>query len=166
MAKAKQGWINMDGTDAAGRHNCQQPHILAHSGLFSPKVGATWGCKCGRVFKIESHGARLEWREVEPVEPGLDRYEVQAGDTLTGIAIRHNTDVATLAALNGITHPDQLRPRGVLIVPSTSLVALVREIEKAMPAEMLERPRDLVTYVLRHLARTGRVVLSDVPRER
>jgi hypothetical protein len=116
MAKAKQGWINMDGTDAAGRHNCQQPHILAHSGLFAPKVGATWGCKCGRVFKIENYGARLGWREIERPDPDL--------------------------------------------------AALVREIEEAMPAEMLERPRDLVTYVLRHLARTGRVVLSDVPRER
>jgi len=36
--------------------------ILAHSGLFAPKVGALWGCKCGQDWKIIRLAVdRLAW---------------------------------------------------------------------------------------------------------
>ena len=35
-------------------------------------------------------------------------YVVQPGDTLTSIAARTGTDIATLVRLNGLAHPDQV----------------------------------------------------------
>ncbi len=43
-----------------------------------------------------------------------ERYRVRPGDTLTGIATRHHTTVATLARLNKLD-PDELLPAGVTL---------------------------------------------------
>jgi LysM repeat protein len=44
-------------------------------------------------------------------------YVVQPGDTLTSIAARTGTDIATLVRLNGLAHPDQLLAGMRLLVP-------------------------------------------------
>lgn len=68
----KSGWLDHDGTDEHGRHRCSTPYILAHDGLFAPKVGASWGCKCGRVWAIARVSSHLEWQEVVVNIPGVD----------------------------------------------------------------------------------------------
>lgn len=44
-------------------------------------------------------------------------YIVQAGDTLTAIALGHNTTIDTLLAINGLTNPDALFEGQVLTLP-------------------------------------------------
>ena len=45
-------------------------------------------------------------------------YEVQAGDTLSGIADQFGVDLETLAEANDITDPDLIYPGQVLIIPA------------------------------------------------
>lgn len=45
-------------------------------------------------------------------------YEVQAGDTLSGIADELGVDVEALAEANDITDPDLIYPGQVLIIPA------------------------------------------------
>ena len=49
---------------------------------------------------------------------GRTTYVVQSGDTLSGIALRFGTDVATLVRLNRITDPDLVLAGTVLVVPT------------------------------------------------
>ena len=51
-------------------------------------------------------------------EPAPDRYTVQPGDTLWGIAKAHNTTVTALAELNGIVNPSLIYPGQQLLIPS------------------------------------------------
>jgi LysM repeat protein len=50
-------------------------------------------------------------------------YVVQSGDTLSGIALRFGTDVATLVRLNGLSNPDVLLAGTRLVVPTPVLRA-------------------------------------------
>jgi LysM repeat protein len=45
-------------------------------------------------------------------------YEVQAGDTLSGIADQFGVDLEALAEANDITDPDLIYPGQVLIIPA------------------------------------------------
>jgi len=45
-------------------------------------------------------------------------YEVQAGDTLSGIADQFGVDLETLAEANDIADPDLIYPGQVLIIPA------------------------------------------------
>jgi LysM repeat protein len=45
-------------------------------------------------------------------------YEVQAGDTLSGIADQFGVDLEALAAANDISDPDLIYPGQVLIIPA------------------------------------------------
>lgn len=47
----------------------------------------------------------------------LPAYTVQRGDTLSGLAARFGTDVATLARINGISNPDRIYAGQQLAVP-------------------------------------------------
>lgn len=55
-----------------------------------------------------------------PVTPGVQTYTVRSGDTLSVIAARFNTTVATLAQLNNITNPNLIFAGQVLRVPGTA----------------------------------------------
>ncbi len=55
-----------------------------------------------------------------PVNPGVITYTVQAGDTLTTIAQRTNTTVATLAQINNIVNPHLILPGQVLQIPGAA----------------------------------------------
>lgn len=44
-------------------------------------------------------------------------YTVRPGDTLSGIAAAHGTDVSTLVALNGISNPDRIYPGQAITLP-------------------------------------------------
>ena len=46
-------------------------------------------------------------------------YEVQAGDTLSGIAFRYAVSVDTLTTLNGLDNPDLIQPGTLLLIPAT-----------------------------------------------
>lgn len=48
---------------------------------------------------------------------GTDSYVVQSGDSLSAIALRFNTTVATLASLNSIVNPDLVYGGQTLLVP-------------------------------------------------
>ncbi|HYY12439.1 MAG TPA: LysM peptidoglycan-binding domain-containing protein, partial [Kineosporiaceae bacterium] len=52
----------------------------------------------------------------------LAAYVVVPGDTLSGIALRFGTDVATLARLNRLPDADRLQPGEVLVVPAAPTV--------------------------------------------
>lgn len=54
--------------------------------------------------------------------PGPATYRVRAGDSLSLIAQRFGTDVATLAALNGLTNPDHIEVGQVLRLPCSARV--------------------------------------------
>ena len=69
-------------------NNVDQPHLI----------------KTGQVLRIPHEG----------VQP--QRYRVAAGDSLSAIAARFNTTVATLAMLNGLSKPYVIRPGQVLDV--------------------------------------------------
>ena len=69
-------------------NNVDQPHLI----------------KTGQVLRIPH----------ELVQP--QRYRVAAGDSLSAIAARFNTTVATLAMLNGLSRPYVIRPGQVLDV--------------------------------------------------
>jgi hypothetical protein len=47
---------------------------LANSGLFAPKLGALWGCKCGQDWKITRDGDHLTWARREAVVPIVDEH--------------------------------------------------------------------------------------------
>ncbi|HYJ74613.1 MAG TPA: LysM peptidoglycan-binding domain-containing protein [Kineosporiaceae bacterium] len=55
--------------------------------------------------------------------PSTLSYVVQAGDTLSGIALRFGTDVPTLVRLNKLTDPDVLLAGTTLVVPAPVLRA-------------------------------------------
>lgn len=52
-----------------------------------------------------------------PQRPPQRVYVVQTGDTLWGIARANNTDVQTLARLNGLRNPDLIYPGRELRLP-------------------------------------------------
>jgi LysM repeat protein len=52
-----------------------------------------------------------------PATPAPRTYEVQPGDTLSGIAARFGTTVQELAELNGIANPSLIFPGQVLTLP-------------------------------------------------
>lgn len=61
--------------------------------------------------------------------PSLVTYVVKEGDTLSSIALAHNTTVASIAAINGIDSPDRIIPgQHLMIVKNAS--ALVRRVAK------------------------------------
>ena len=45
------------------------------------------------------------------------RYQIQPGDTLSGIAVRYGTTVSTLVAINNIANPNYIRAYDYLLVP-------------------------------------------------
>jgi LysM repeat protein len=53
-----------------------------------------------------------------PAPVGGDTYTVRAGDTLSGIAAAHGTDVPTLAALNGFSNPNLIYAGQTITLPS------------------------------------------------
>ncbi len=61
--------------------------------------------------------------------PSLVTYVVKEGDTLSSIALAHNTTVASVATINGIDSPDRIIPgQHLMIVKNAS--ALVRRVAK------------------------------------
>lgn len=45
-------------------------------------------------------------------------YTVKSGDTLSGIALKHNTTVEALASTNGIKNPNVIFPGQILHIPA------------------------------------------------
>ena len=70
---------------------------------------------------------------------GTTLYVVQRGDTLTSVAARTGTDVATIVRLNHLTHPDQLVPGMRLAVP----------VHATLPAPVPPAPPRAVSYTVR-----------------
>jgi uncharacterized protein YcbK (DUF882 family) len=53
----------------------------------------------------------------EPDAPAPVRYQVQAGDSLSAIAVAHGVDLASLLEANGIENPDRVQAGTSLVVP-------------------------------------------------
>lgn len=66
--------------------------------------------RIGQVLKIPGTSST-------PPPATAVRYTVKAGDTLYGIAVRHKTTVAKIAAANKITNVNVLRIGQVLVIP-------------------------------------------------
>jgi LysM repeat protein len=72
-------------------------------------------------------------------------YTVQPGDTLSGIAASYNVTVEDLAAYNGITDPNSLRPGAELAIPPQPIVVETpTPVDPAAPADPVT-PVDPVT---------------------
>ena len=73
--------------------------------------------KPGQVLRVPAGRMAAASVDPEPVQPQKpQRYRVQAGDSLSVIAARFNTTVATLAMLNGLSRPYLIKPGQVLDV--------------------------------------------------
>ncbi|MGB3472198.1 MAG: LysM peptidoglycan-binding domain-containing protein [Erythrobacter sp.] len=59
-------------------------------------------------------------RPTSSAQPSPASYSIQRGDTLTEIAARFGTDVASLARLNGVTNPDRIFAGQELAIPSAN----------------------------------------------
>jgi len=69
----------------------------------------------GDTLTIPGAGA-----QVESAPAAASTYTVQSGDTLSALARRYDTDVATLARLNGIDNPNMIHVGDHLMVPGGS----------------------------------------------
>ena len=82
-------------------NNVDQPHLI----------------KPGQVLRVPAGRMAAASVDPDPVQPQKpQRYRVQPGDSLSVIAARFNTTVATLAMLNGLSRPYLIRPGQVLDV--------------------------------------------------
>ena len=82
-------------------NNVDQPHFI----------------KPGQVLRVPAGRMAAAAVDPEPVQPQKpQRYRVQPGDSLSVIAARFNTTVATLAMLNGLSRPYLIKPGQVLDV--------------------------------------------------
>jgi murein DD-endopeptidase MepM/ murein hydrolase activator NlpD len=64
----------------------------------------------------------------EPNDAEIGCHYVLPGDTLSGIAIRHDTTVTELARLNNIQHPLHMRPHTWLLLPGAATHVDARHI--------------------------------------
>lgn len=82
-----------------------------------------------RDDKSGSAGESSPARCGDDAGPSLVTYVVKEGDTLSSIALAHNTTVASIATINGIDSPDRIMPgQHLMIVKNAS--ALVRRVAK------------------------------------
>ena len=99
----------------ASSFNTTVPAIVSANNIANPDV-----IYAGQVLVIPTAGGAPPPTPTPPVEPppsGDCTYTIQRGDTLSAIAIRFNTTVATLSAANGITNPNLIFAGQVLKVP-------------------------------------------------
>jgi murein DD-endopeptidase MepM/ murein hydrolase activator NlpD len=91
-------------------------------------------------------------------------YTVQAGDTLSLIAQRYHTTVATLKQLNGLGNSDLIQIGQKLIVPSAESSAPVPAPASAMTAYIIQPGDSLYRIALRH-GTTARAIeqLNGIP---
>ncbi|GAA5175185.1 hypothetical protein GCM10023321_80700 [Pseudonocardia eucalypti] len=81
-----------------------------------------------------------------PASGGSATYQVAAGDTLAGVAMRHRVGYRQIAAANGITDPNRITPGQRLAIPP------------AAPGTVLIAPGDTLTA---HAAR-ARLTVAQV----
>ncbi len=100
------------------------------------KVPAGRGEECARKLEAIPPDQRVTWR----------KHQIRSGETLSGIAGRYRTDVATLKSLNRIKHSHRIRAGEVLIVPIQGTYAEVasskpryRETRRSIDKAALEK---------------------------
>jgi murein DD-endopeptidase MepM/ murein hydrolase activator NlpD len=96
--------------------------------------------------------------------PAGDFYTVKAGDTLYGIATRHQVSVEDVAEVNGLEHADQLAVGQVLFIPDDGL-ALPTETPQVVVVEPEPSAPSASTSVLMWPLDEG-VILRDFDRAR
>jgi membrane-bound lytic murein transglycosylase D len=73
--------------------------------------------KVGQVLRVPAGRVAAASADFDPIQPQRpQRYRVKPGDSLSVIAVRFNTTVATLAMLNGLSKPYLIKPGQVLDV--------------------------------------------------
>lgn len=75
-------------------------------------------------------------------------YVVQAGDVLSGIAAAHNTTVAAIAQLNGITNPSRIFPGQQLQIPSSGQGGQIQANPTSAPTPTPQPTSAPVTYTV------------------
>ena len=116
----------------AARHGVGVAALAAANGIADPDL-----VPAGRRLVIPGGGAAAAGGAAGA------SYRVRAGDTLGGIAARHGTTVAALAALNGIRDPSVIAAGRVLSVPASR------------PAAAPTSPTEVADLLARHSARYG-----------
>ena len=98
----------------AARYGTDYKTLAAINGIADPNKIFT-----GQVLKLS--GGPVPAPNQQP--PSGATYTVVSGDTLSGIAARHNTSYQTLAAMNGLADPNKIYTGQVLKVPSGGVAA-------------------------------------------
>jgi LysM repeat protein len=126
----RERWLHVDTTSFAGDGLwIADPSSPAGSPLIKdPWLIHQYGSPGGvdaDVAQFPTQSAMFSWAQrggpgkpaplpKPPPRPGYPTYKVVEGDTLSGIATRHNVSVEALVRLNGIKDPDKIYPGQVL----------------------------------------------------
>ena len=96
----------------ARRHGTTVDMLVAMNGLDAATI-----IKPGQTLRVPVKGRQGVAVAREPLQPQRpQRYQVEAGDSLSRIAARFDTTVTTLAMLNGLSRPYMILPGQVLDV--------------------------------------------------
>jgi len=97
----------------AARYGVGVSDLMATNGITDPRR-----LRAGQRLDLPIAGA-------DPRVVGGRRYEVRPGDTLGGIAVRHDVGTDQLMRMNELEHPDRIRAGQQLIISQAASVAVV-----------------------------------------
>lgn len=97
----------------ATRYDVDVPTLMAANGITDPRR-----LRAGQRLDLPLAGS-------DPRRVGRRHYEVRPGDTLGGIAVRHDVGTDQLMRLNELDHPDRIQAGQQLIVSRAASVAVV-----------------------------------------